>query len=77
MGHILSKTVLNFKMSHIGKFLSYSGVLYCFRRKSSKTTVMWKKLGISEINSELTETTIFVNYVKQDKYCRKLFCTSK
>ena len=38
-GEIQSKTVFNFKMSHIGQVHSYSGVLYHFRRKMRITTV--------------------------------------
>ena len=38
----------------------YSGVLYRFRGKSPKTTIIWQKVALSEISSELLEMPFLI-----------------
>ena len=54
---ILSKPLLYFKP--YWDVLSYSGVLYRFRRKSPKTTIMGPNVANSKIISELMEMKFF------------------
>ena len=58
MSHILSKTVLYIKMSHIGKFISIL-VFVTFSYEATKTNVLGKKVATSEISTELTEMIFF------------------
>ena len=66
---ILSKTVLNMKMSQIGQFIAILGICIVFFGKHLKLPLCGKKCAISEISPELMETTFSDKYMKLAKYC--------
>ncbi len=47
-----------------------------FIENLEKTTVMGKKVLISEINSDVTETIFFQNCMQRNKYKQIQFCSS-
>ena len=57
---ILSKTVLNFKMSHIGQFVAILEINH-FRKKRLKTIIMQQKVTNPEKNSDLKEKNFFTS----------------
>ena len=76
-GQIQSKSVLNFKMSHIEQFTailvfgSFSLEIVKHYRYGAKSGNLTNKLRIDGIRHFL------IKHVKLDKYSQKLFCTSK
>ena len=58
-GNILPKTVLNYKISHIGPYIG--PLVFCnfFIRNRQILTLLGKKVAISEISSELMKITYF------------------
>ncbi len=68
MKNFFSRTSVKQVKYNIGRFTAILGVLYHFRRKTPKTTVMQQNVAISEISSDLTEMTFFCQRHETEKY---------
>ena len=77
MVQILSKTILNIKMSHMGSsYLFWWYVMFSY--EATKTNIIGQKVAIAEIRTEFTERFFFPFKLNElERYCRKHFRTSK